>query len=99
MRLKKKSYDICLLRFENVSEIKEESRCILFKILLFEKEKNATLTADKICNIYEHDAVLRVAQRCIWFERFRSGNFDLDVKIKISVTGKIDKIVGNRGYR
>ena len=60
-----------------------------FEILLFKKGKNATLAAEKICNIYEYDAILvRVAQRCIWFERFRSENFDLDVKIKIQLLEK-----------
>ena len=57
-----------------MSESNEEIRYILK--FYYEKGKNATQAAKKICDVYGPSAVsVRVAQ--IWFKRFQSGNFDV----------------------
>ena len=62
-----KSY--CVLK---ISEHKEKIRCI--SKFYYKKGKNATEVANKICNIYGHDAVsVRVVQS--WFKLIQCGNF------------------------
>jgi len=55
-----------------ISEISEEIRYVMF--FYYKKDKNATQTCRKICEVYGADTVSEHSTQ-EWFVRFRSGNF------------------------
>ena len=56
----------------------------------FKDNKNATETAEKICNVYGQD-VITTRQVRNWFAKFRSGDISLKVEPKPEQSSDIDE--------
>lgn len=75
-----------------MSEISKEIRYIM--LFYYKKGKSGAKTCRKICAVYGEDALSeRTVQ--LWFNRFRSGNFDVEDVPRSGrpITGKADEIL------